>query len=178
MSIDEPHGQGAQSPVVFAARVGLHDLEVRQDILHIHFIGNLDLAQMKELISVYEQCVEKHGYLLMLMDVEKSTGFDVNARRYSADWAKTCPTVQSCAVYGASAALRGFLTILNRATQLLTRGKQPTLEFFASAAEGYMWLETQRPRMKQAALERAEQRKAQVVSPMTSTSQDAIKSLR
>ena len=58
------------------------------------------------------------------------------------------------AVYGAGSIVRGMLTMLNRATFLISRGKQAAMEFVATEELGRQWLQAQRPLMVKAAAER------------------------
>ena len=141
-------------------------LHLDEDILHVHCVGALDLPQMKQLVAVDDQCIDHFGYLLLLLDVKRSTGMDMTSRRYGTDWAKHVITVQSSAVCGAGMIARGLLTMLNRATFLLARGKQSAMEFVETEELGRQWLQTQRPLMVKAAVARSLNRqKAQVTGP-------------
>lgn len=132
-------------------RIFDHKLRLEGDILVAEFIGGLDLTMMKQLVPVYHACISHLGYMLLLMEVSRSTGVDADARRYVVEWAKDHASVQSTAVCGAPAIVRGFLTLLNRATSLLAKGTAPELTFVASISEGRSWLGEQRPKMQQAA---------------------------
>lgn len=134
--------------------VAKHRVSLHGDILHIEFIGALDLGMMKQLVPIYQACIAHFGYLLLMMDVSRSSGFDADARRYSVNWAKDYASVQSAAVYGAPVFVRSFLILLNRATFLLSKGTAAELNFVSSFAEGQTWLDGQRSKLQQAAAER------------------------
>ena len=141
-------------PLMVPTLIANNSLRLDEDVLHVHCVGVLDLPQMKQLVVVYDQCIDHFGYLLLLLDVERSTGMDATSRRYGSEWAKHVTTVQSSAVYGAGSIVRGMLTMLNRATFLVTRGKQSAMEFVATEELGRQWLQAQRPLMVKAAAER------------------------
>lgn len=132
-------------------RIAEHGLRLEGDILHIEIVGNLDLKLMKQLVPVYRECIAHFGYLMLLMGVSQSTGFEPAARRYSVEWAKDFASVQASAVYGAPAIVRGFMTIVNRAIFLLSKGTATELSFVSSAAEGRAWLNSRRDKLHQAA---------------------------
>lgn len=133
------------------SRVAEHRLSLEGDILHIEVVGNLDLEMMKQLVPVYQACITHFGYLLILMDVGQSSGFDADARRYSVAWTKDFASVQAAAVYGAPAIVRGLMTLLNRAIFLLSKGTATDLTFVSSQAEGRAWLDSRRDKLQQAA---------------------------
>jgi hypothetical protein len=132
-------------------QLGENRLRLQGDILHIECVGGLDLATMKRLTPIYQECISHFGYLLLLMDVRRSESMDMQARRHAVQWAKEYAAVQRTAVYGAPALLRGFLMLLNRATFLLSKGAASELVFVQSLAEGRTWLEKQRLKLANAA---------------------------
>ncbi len=141
-------------PLTVPTLIAANELRLDEDVLHVRCVGGLDLPQVKQLLVVYEQCIGQFGYLLLLLDVERSTGMDMAGRRYGSEWAKNYTAVQSMAVYGAGSIVRGMLTMLNRATFLISRGKQAAMEFVATEELGRQWLQAQRPLMVKAAAER------------------------
>jgi hypothetical protein len=152
-----------QTSLMVPSLIVSNELHLDEDVLHVCCVGELDLPQMKQLVAVYDQCIDHFGYLLLLLDVERSTGMDMTSRRYGTDWAKHVITVQSSAVYGAGMIARGLLTMLNRATFLLARGKQSAMEFVGTEELGRQWLQAQRPLMVKAAMARSlDLQKAQV----------------
>jgi hypothetical protein len=142
-------------PPPVPSRVAEHRLSLQGDILRIEVVGNLDLDMMKRLIAVYEACIAHFGYLLLLLDVRHSSGFDADARKYAVQQSKDFASVQATAVYGAPAIVRGFMTLLSRATFLLSKGTAAELRFVSSQDEGRAWLDQQRATLQQAATGRA-----------------------
>jgi len=135
-----------------------HRLRLEGDILYVEVVGHLDLETMKLLVPIYQACIAHFGYLLLFMDVRLSSGFDPDARRYSVEWAKDYASVQAAAVYGASILVRGFLTLLNRATFLLSKGSEAEVSFVSSQDEGRVWLGSRRSKLQQTSAKLGPQR--------------------
>jgi hypothetical protein len=140
----------AAAPAV-PERIGDHRLQLTDDILRIEVAGNLDVPRIDSILAVYQSCIDHFGYLLLVMDVHKSTGMDMAARRKAVQWGKDHVAVQRTAVVGAPFALRIFLGLMNRATQLLSQAPSSELTFCETEEQARAWLATQRPQVQPAA---------------------------
>lgn len=140
----------ASAALAVPPQIASHRLRLQGDILRIDVVGNIDAVTIPQILAVYQSCIDRFGYLLLVMDVHQSTGMDVAARRTAVEWGKSYAAVQSVAVVGAPLPLRIFLGLMNRATHLLSQGHAPHLTFCDSEAAARAWLETQRPLMQKA----------------------------
>lgn len=146
-----PPSQFAAASFHVPERIAAHRLSLQGDLLHVEVMGNLDREVIEEILAVYQRCIDHFGYLLVLMSVQHSTGMDQQARRRAVEWGQDHPTVQSAAVYGAPLAVRAMMSLLHRATQLLSKQDAAHMTFVATEAEGRQWLEAQRARLAAAA---------------------------
>jgi len=139
------------SALAVPLQIASHRLRLEGDILRIDVVGNIDAVTIPQILAVYQSCIDRFGYLLLVMDVQQSTGIDLAARRSAVEWGKSYAAVQSVAVVGAPLPLRIFLGLMNRATHLLSKEHAPQMSFHQTDAEAQTWLDAQRPLMHKAA---------------------------
>lgn len=145
-------------PLLIPSEIGSIRLRLSEDILHVHSDGYLDVATTKQLIVVYQSVIDHFGYFLMRMDMSKSTGIDLEARRCAVDWGKDWLDVHATAATGASLIVRMFVGLMFRASQLLAKNTTSTMYFASDEASAISWLMEQRPRLQAAAAARLTKR--------------------
>ncbi|HNN49433.1 MAG TPA: hypothetical protein PKO07_00280 [Pseudomonadota bacterium] len=136
-------------PEIGSMRLRLHD-----DILHVHSDGHLDLAKSKQITSVYQSVLDHFGYLLLRLDLTHSTGIDLDARRHAVEWGKGCIDVHATAATGAPLAIRMFVGLMFRATQILAGNSTSAMHFASGEDDAVKWLSLQRPRLITASVKR------------------------
>ena len=126
-------------------------LRLDGDILHVHSDGYLDVAGTKQITAVYQSVIEHFGYLLLRLDLSKSTGVSLDARRFGAEWAKSRLEVHATAATGASLIVRMFVGLMFRTSQLLANNPTTEMHFAIDEEDAIKWLSAQRPRVLAAA---------------------------
>lgn len=133
-----------------------HTLHFEDDLTVVQFNGDLTLSDAEQLCEIYEQALQRLGYLLLLVDIDGAAGASSEARRKLVLWAQPHGSAISAGVYGGSILVRSFMKLMNGAVRLLS-GKQSSLEFFGSEAEARRFLMIERARLQpQALIKKAE----------------------
>lgn len=125
-----------------------HTVRFEGDFTVVTLLGQLTVPDAELLSAAYDQELQRHRYLLLLVDLAGSSGASSEARRTLVMWAKPHGTVISAAAYGGSVFVRSFMKLMNGAVRMLS-GKQPALEFFSTEAEARHFLTKERERLQQ-----------------------------
>jgi hypothetical protein len=110
--------------------------------VHLIAEGDVTLAQMKELLPIYESIIEKHGRLLVLMNLTHIGEVGFETRKCAMDWSKKHGPSVITAVYGASFVTRNVVNFVNRALRAISKDAAP-LRYCETEAEARAWLHSQ-----------------------------------
>ena len=92
---------------------GKHELYVEDDLLCIATHGTLTEQEMRMVIAVVEELIERHGRVLVLADHREAGSFEPEARRFGANWAVGKP-VLGIAMYNVTLVSRTLFSMVLR----------------------------------------------------------------
>lgn len=120
-------------------QVGSHTVEHEGPLVHIIADGDVTFEQMGQLLPIYDDCLQKYGQVLILMNVTRMGNVGHKTRKRAADWSKPQAHTIYTAVYGASFAIRNVINLVHHAIRII--GKQESmLQFFETEDQGRVWL--------------------------------------
>lgn len=101
--------------------LGTHLVRVIEDALFLQVHGILHVSDLRELTGIGLGIVVHYGYYLSIVDATLGTTMTAEARRFNAQWMRENPhAVGVSVVYGASLVVRTVITMIIRATTLLS----------------------------------------------------------
>lgn len=124
-------------------------VRLEDDLVFVELHGRMSVAAAEALAEIYESTIKRHGYILILIDIEESVliGADPKARRILVDWNKQYSRKLAAAAFGGSAAVRVMLTLMNNAVRVLSGHAQP-FQTFKTEAQARTFLAAQRARLR------------------------------
>lgn len=117
---------------------GKHELYVEDDLLCIATHGTLTEQEMRMVIAVVEELIERHGRVLVLADHREAGSFEPEARRFGANWAVGKP-VLGIAMYNVTLVSRTLFSMVLKATNVIRKQPLP-FDFFGSESDAREWL--------------------------------------
>ena len=128
--------------------LGTHLLRVVDDLMFMQVRGALELSDMQALVQIGAQQISRYGYFLSVVDGTLGTTMTPAARRYNAQWMReNQDALGSSMVYGASRIARAIITMIDRATTLLSM-RPSTSHFVANEAEALEFAARERQRLR------------------------------
>lgn len=125
--------------------IGPHLVEIDGDLVVCRNHGDFTLEHMKEVCALFAELLTQHGRLFSISDATKGADFKADARRYAAEWSKD-HQVTGTVVFGTSTIARVTLTLMIRATAVLTRKPRP-LAFVETEEQARAWVKEQRDKL-------------------------------
>jgi hypothetical protein len=134
-------------------RIGSHTLTVEGDTAFITLVSDLQVDQVRIILSVIDSIGGGQGNFYVLADLRKLEGITPESRRLAGEW-KGIARAGGTAIIGASVITRSLVTLVSRASTLLSKTRKTgEVAFFKTEDEARTWLATCRVRM--AALRKA-----------------------
>lgn len=128
--------------------LGTHQVRVHEDLLFIQVRGVLTLSDLQGLMRLGAVQIERYGYHLSIVDATLATTMTAEARRYDTQWRRENPQAVGCSVvYGANWIARAVITMIARATALLTR-RAAESHCVADEAAALEWAGAERQRLR------------------------------
>lgn len=117
---------------------GKHELYIEEDTLVVAPHGVITLAESKLFTAAIEEVMPKHGYYMVLSDLQDSQGMEPDARRYSAQWSVGKP-VLGIAMYNERLLAHTLFMLLIKAANIIRRQPVPYASF-KTELEARAWL--------------------------------------
>lgn len=128
-------------------KIGSHTYSVEDDTLRIVNHGPLHAEEADLFLAIYQQIYDRHGYLLIVLDLRDSGAANSEARRALVGWAKTRATTVAIGAISGNIVARTTLTLMSSAMRVLSK-HVPHLGFFSTESEAREWLTRQRPSLR------------------------------
>jgi hypothetical protein len=125
-----------------AVHIGAHWIEVEGDTVFTRPDGTFRLEDLKEFLGILEGVLAEHGRCFTISDFRNQVNFPAETRRYAIEWSKT-HVVTGSVMFGTSLTARVTLTLMTKATALLTRRPVP-LAAVATEDDARAWVAAQR----------------------------------
>jgi hypothetical protein len=117
--------------------LGRHLIRLTEDTLYLQVHGNLELDDVRGMVERCAAIIVRNGYYLTVVDASDAGSMTPEARLYSAKWSRDNPDKPGLdVVYGANIVVRTVISMINRATSLISG--RPSASLFVkdeSAAE-------------------------------------------
>lgn len=117
---------------------GKHILYIEDDTLVVSLHGVITLAESKLFTAAVEEVMAKHGYYMVLSNLQESQGIEADARRYSAQWSVGKP-VLGIAMYNERLLVHTLFMLLIKAANIIRRQTVP-YAYFKTEPEARTWL--------------------------------------
>lgn len=128
--------------------VGPHVIEITGDVRLIRVNGPLTEAHLRTFFALGHAQLQRHGYYISICDTTLGTSMTPEARRANADWFSKNPEMLGAnIIFGAGLATRVIITLITRATALLSR-KPLNIEFVADEKAAFARADAERPRLQ------------------------------
>lgn len=134
-----------------AGAFGQPSMYIEGDVLVVRTVGSTGGPQMQRMIDMAEQLFARHGYILLLVDAEQTTGMNAEARRVQAAHLKRFVRPSHSAVYNVSAVVRALSGFVQRGIELVT-GKVYPVSFHKDEAEARAQLASARAVLQRGAV--------------------------
>lgn len=121
------------------------------DTMFAQYAGHLQVGDIRRAHAEVKASVQGCPYFLMLIDASRLTSVSGEARRAMAENGETAKRLRGTAIVGASFHFRALGTMVARAVSLLNRHEDNPTRFFATEAEGRVWLAERRRTLSQVA---------------------------
>jgi hypothetical protein len=126
-------------------QIGPHIIEVEGDIVIARPDGPFKLEQIIQFFPLLEKVLSEHGRCFTISDLRKPVSFPAETRRSAIEWSKN-HVVAGSVMFGTSMTARVTLTLMIRATALLTRRPAP-LEAVSTEEEARAWVAARREKL-------------------------------
>jgi hypothetical protein len=127
------------------AKIGPHIIEVEGDTVIGRPDGPFKLEHLIEFFPLVEKVLADYGRCFTISDLRKPMSFPAETRRCAIEWSKN-HVVAGSVMFGTSMTARVTLTLMMRATSLLTRRPAP-LEAVATEEEARAWVAARREKL-------------------------------
>lgn len=127
--------------------LGAHSYRIEDDVFFMRVKGEVNLADMVEILRVIAQIKRERGSVFALYDSRENTGLEPAARKYAADNGSEATQTVAAASFGAPFAMRIVVNMINRAHGLLRIKSTPTV-LFDTEAQARTYLQVARERAK------------------------------
>jgi hypothetical protein len=117
-------------------------MEVEGDVVIVRLHGRFELDHAVTFCRLAAELLEQHGRLFTISDFSDGWRFTPEARRYALQWGQT-HKVNATALFGINKTAHAAITLLIRASALITRRKIP-MTTVATEAEARAWVDEQR----------------------------------
>ena len=132
--------------------LGRQQVVVCDDLVWLMSSGGLDLNEAKALIDLIFEVVDRHGYVLVLVDARHASPATPEARRYQAERLKQRISPSHTAIYGANVVVTTLLNFTYRAIELVTSKVIPH-SFHKDEAAARTRLASERTRLRRERVE-------------------------
>jgi len=125
--------------------IGAHQVREEEDIIVLTLVGNVSLQEVKQVVSIIDGVIERHGSYGGVIDIQRLGSFSPEARGVASEWAG----VRACygnAFFGGGFTARVLMILVSRVVRI-TMGNLPPLDFFKSEVDARAWLTVQRERI-------------------------------
>jgi hypothetical protein len=126
-------------------RVGPHLIEIEGDTIIARPDGPFELEHLNALFPIIEKILAEQGRCFTISDLRKPTSFPAETRRRAIEWSKS-HVVTGSVMFGTSLTARVTLTLMMRATELLTRRPAP-LVAVSTEEEARAWVAARRRKL-------------------------------
>lgn len=143
-------GQGRmqlQIPPDNAVQIGSHCLWIEDDVYVTVLDGDITVEHVAAMQRVSQPLLDKHGYMLSLVDARRAGTITPDARRISAAHQREHPSLGAVAAFGTGVLLRAMYTAYSQAVSLVTASPRE-LALFKTESEARAWLDSQRIRLR------------------------------
>jgi hypothetical protein len=123
-------------------QIGPHIFEVEGDTVIARPDGPFKLEHITQFFPLVEKVLAEHGRCFTISDLRKPMGFPAETRRSAIEWSKS-HVISGSVMFGTSLTARVTLTLMMRATALLTRRPAP-LEAVSTEEEARAWVAARR----------------------------------
>lgn len=147
---------GSETALEEQHHVGPHVIEITGDVRLIRVNGPLSEAHLRTLFALGRAQLQRHGYYISICDTTRGTSMTPEARRANAEWFSENPEMLGAnIIFGAGLATRVIITLITRATALLSR-KPLHIEFVADEEAAFARAEIERQRLRAEVRRRSE----------------------
>jgi hypothetical protein len=136
-------GRDRVAGVVEATRIGQHRIWLEDGLVVARLVGPFTGVDAPPFHAFLDEVFAASGPLFMLADMAAMSGFEAEARRYTAAW-NAKRRIGAVALIGTSTAVRVMASLLVRAIQVVNRRPPAPVEFFKDEAEARRWLTAKR----------------------------------
>lgn len=123
-------------------RIGRHTLREDGETLHLRIIGDFEMEEMQQVLSIIDSVVEREGCWAVVADVREMSRVTHEARQLASRW-ENVKLGYATAIFGAGLATRTMIFLISRAMELITR-KHSNITFVKTEAEARSWVKAQR----------------------------------
>jgi hypothetical protein len=125
--------------------IGPHLLEVEGDTIITRPNGPFKLEHLTEFLPHIEKLLAERGRCFTISDFRSSVSFPAETRRHAIEWSKK-HVVTGSVMFGTSLTARVTLTLMVRATAILTRRPVP-LAVVSTEDEARAWVAERRKKL-------------------------------
>ena len=104
---------------------GFEEFRVDGDVLFARAIGATTLEDVKRMFAINQGLYERYGYALVLIDGARASTTAPDARKYQSDLLRKRIFPSHTAIFGGGVLVRTTISLMMRATELLTGTKIP-----------------------------------------------------
>ncbi len=104
---------------------GFEEFRVDGDMLFARAIGATTLEDVKRMFAINQGLYERYGYALVLIDGARASTTTPDARKYQSDLLRKRIFPSHTAIFGGGVLVRTTISLMMRATELLTGTKIP-----------------------------------------------------
>jgi hypothetical protein len=117
-------------------------MEVEGDVVIVRLHGPFEFDHAVTFCRMAAEILEEHGRLFTISDFSNGWRFTAEARRYALEWGQT-HKVTATALFGVNKTAHAAISLLIRASALVTRRKIP-MTTVPTEAEARAWVDEQR----------------------------------
>jgi hypothetical protein len=127
---------------------GFSEIRLEEDLVFARSCGPTTLEDMKLMYEINRDVVDRYGYVLVLIDCRLGSTTTPEARKYQSEQLKKRIFPSHTALYGIGIVARTTVTLMLRATELLT-GKSYPVEMVPDEESARKILVAARERLRQ-----------------------------
>ncbi len=125
--------------------IGPHVMEIEGDTVIARLDGPFTLDHLTEFLPLLEKILAERGRCFTISDLRGPTSFPVETRRRAIEWSKG-HVVTGSVMFGTSLTARVTLTLMIRATEILT-GRPAPLDAVKTEEEARAWVAARRKKL-------------------------------